>query len=91
MIPVIKKKSGCPEGKGWKRWRTGGTTKLFDPTPPVSTMATGDQAMEAVQDALTPVRVPAKVKTLADMTEEEIRELEKKLGAKLSLKAKRSR
>lgn len=90
MIPV-KKKPGCPEGKGWKRWRTGGTTKLFDPDQPVSLMATGDQAEEAVQAALTPLVKPAKVKTLADMTEEEVRELEKRLGARLSPNAKRSR
>lgn len=91
MTAVVKRKSGCPEGKGWKRWRTGGTTKLFDPTPPVSTMATGDQMMEAVQAAFTPNQIAAKVKTLADMSEEEIRELERKLGAKLSPNAKRSR
>lgn len=89
MTAVIKRKPGCPEGKGWKRWRTGGTTKLFDPNTTVSKMSTGAQALEAVNDALDPSRIPAKVKTLADMSEEEVRDLEKRLGAKLSPNAKR--
>lgn len=78
---LVIKKSGCPKGKGWRRWQTGGTTKLFDPKAPVKVSAP-EPARE-----LSPLA--AKVKTLADMSEEEVRELEKKLGAKLSPNAKR--
>lgn len=40
----------------------------------------GFQIAKAIRDALDPVRAPGKVKTLADMSEEEKRELEKLYG-----------
>lgn len=43
---------------------------------------------KAIRDALDPVRAPSAVRTLADMTEEEIQELERKYGASITRRKK---